>query len=559
MTQTRKPQTPAALAFGRLFPPMTMTAAKAEARSLGVTVRPDPLGPCLDGGRLIEVFPLGCGSSAVSAYDPAEALFWARCFHEDSKANRLGWAGPSKESQVRVIVAAALAARGVGSEGVAIHVNLTPGPSISAEVLATVPTPMGSKSARGHEFATRGPLALMAEELAEELARGFLSDSHGVSLSAMTPETRARFWRLESEYLSALGVNETTAEAARMAERFADSSRSSGPRFYGVAALGFRHAAALFRIAATQTAGHGKRARYHEAAESMIRRADMAEADSAPQIDPAEGLGFGVETVTESAPLMIGAGVMEPEPTPEGLGLQTGAEFKAARDAKAEAEERAEGFDGMAETRGPRSVDVTPSWAGLVPVFRAILENGTPEGVAAVWVELARMAEAADSAVRAARDAKAEERAQIEAARRAEAEARAAFESLTAPAQFPNAAEEMATREAGACQTAEAARLAAEPLTHAGKAPEAQETAARAVMAAEGVKELCEARLAVRAAKRETDKGDSGAGNRAREWQRKAAEAFRVSAEFAGMAGLESIAQTMTRAADLAAGAASNY
>jgi len=43
-----------------------------------------------------------------------------------------------------------------------------------------------------------------------------------------------------------------------------------------------------------------------------------------------------------------------------------------------------------------RHIDLTPTWAGLVPAFLAVLENGTQEGRAAMSQELARMAALAD-------------------------------------------------------------------------------------------------------------------------------------------------------------------
>lgn len=42
-------------------------------------------------------------------------------------------------------------------------------------------------------------------------------------------------------------------------------------------------------------------------------------------------------------------------------------------------------------------IDVTPTWASLIPVFRAILEDGRPESVEAIWAEIGRMAAIADA------------------------------------------------------------------------------------------------------------------------------------------------------------------
>lgn len=44
----------------------------------------------------------------------------------------------------------------------------------------------------------------------------------------------------------------------------------------------------------------------------------------------------------------------------------------------------------------PKVIDVTPTWASLIPVFRAILEDGQPKSVEAIWAEIGRMAEIAD-------------------------------------------------------------------------------------------------------------------------------------------------------------------
>lgn len=49
-----------------------------------------------------------------------------------------------------------------------------------------------------------------------------------------------------------------------------------------------------------------------------------------------------------------------------------------------------------AERETGRTVDLTPTWAGLFPVFRALIENGNAEGRRTAWAELARMAALAD-------------------------------------------------------------------------------------------------------------------------------------------------------------------
>lgn len=43
-----------------------------------------------------------------------------------------------------------------------------------------------------------------------------------------------------------------------------------------------------------------------------------------------------------------------------------------------------------------RTIDMTPTWKSLLPIFRAVMEDGTESGKKIAWEELARMAEAAD-------------------------------------------------------------------------------------------------------------------------------------------------------------------
>lgn len=52
-----------------------------------------------------------------------------------------------------------------------------------------------------------------------------------------------------------------------------------------------------------------------------------------------------------------------------------------------------------------KTINVTPTWQGLVPVFVALIENGAPEGRKFAVDELRRMARIADRAVAARDDA----------------------------------------------------------------------------------------------------------------------------------------------------------
>lgn len=43
-----------------------------------------------------------------------------------------------------------------------------------------------------------------------------------------------------------------------------------------------------------------------------------------------------------------------------------------------------------------RVIDMTPTWAGILPTLRALIENGNPEGRRTAWAELEKMARLAD-------------------------------------------------------------------------------------------------------------------------------------------------------------------
>lgn len=61
-----------------------------------------------------------------------------------------------------------------------------------------------------------------------------------------------------------------------------------------------------------------------------------------------------------------------------------------------------------------KTIDVTPTWEGLVPAFLALIENGTPEGRAMAVKEITRMAQIADHAVAEAKRMDAERKAERE-------------------------------------------------------------------------------------------------------------------------------------------------
>lgn len=125
-------------------------------------------------------------------------------------------------------------------------------------------------------------------------------------------------------------------------------------------------AAALLRTRA-QIAGHGRRAELESSVRRMVESIQPeSPATKSPEEtaarEAAADMGFGTETVSES-PVVI----------------------------------KLRGF-GEPEAAAPvRTIDATPTWAAILPMLRAAIENGTPEGRRIAWEELARMAQAADN------------------------------------------------------------------------------------------------------------------------------------------------------------------
>lgn len=55
----------------------------------------------------------------------------------------------------------------------------------------------------------------------------------------------------------------------------------------------------------------------------------------------------------------------------------------------------------LARIEGKRTIDATPTWAGLMPVLIAVIENGTTEGRDNAIAEIMQLAEAADTYIAA--------------------------------------------------------------------------------------------------------------------------------------------------------------
>ena len=122
-------------------------------------------------------------------------------------------------------------------------------------------------------------------------------------------------------------------------------------------------------------------------------------------VDSAEEPATGAETISESpAPLRLrgfadkaarrAAAHAERGEIMAALG-PVSPEEKAARDSSAFIESPAAPV---------QTIDMTPTWRGILPVFLALLENGTAEGRRTAREELGRMADLADSLVAARRD-----------------------------------------------------------------------------------------------------------------------------------------------------------
>lgn len=58
-------------------------------------------------------------------------------------------------------------------------------------------------------------------------------------------------------------------------------------------------------------------------------------------------------------------------------------------------------MDDIKPTEAVKTMDLTPTWESLVPVFRAVIEDGTPESAEAMWAEITRMGKVADAHVEA--------------------------------------------------------------------------------------------------------------------------------------------------------------
>jgi len=164
-------------AIARLFPAMTVKAAKAEARALGYTIRRDP---DTDSGYLVH--PVGHGDSAMYAEDAAESLFLALVMAEDAKANRLSLAGrPTLRAVAAVLTARAVAA-----------FNLKPG-AIAATIEDNAATFDGGRRAYPAAPAGRLPLAEIAAAWACA-AEAAAEDAAAIAQDGVTVEEAGPDW-----------------------------------------------------------------------------------------------------------------------------------------------------------------------------------------------------------------------------------------------------------------------------------------------------------------------------------------------------------------------------
>lgn len=247
-----------------------------------------------------------------------------------------------------------------------------------------------------------------------------------------------------------------------------------------------------------------------EAAEELARKV-AAELESVRAADQAEGLDMGTERVTASG-VMISGGPLD-------QGQPVAAEEPAAK--------------------APRIVDLTPTWAALLPAILAVLDNGAAEGARMARAELARMATAADQACAADKV----KRAALEKVKTASAEAVAAVAALhdNGGADHDKAAEGKAEAALDLIMAeVERFRRATEPTGLQAAADQARAASALAA-------DLAQARQLIRAS--EAEGFDSGC---ARGFKIKAAVAFRRCAHTAEHLGLTAFSESLFKAAALA-------
>lgn len=150
-----------------------------------------------------------------------------------------------------------------------------------------------------------------------------------------------------------------------------------------------RRAAELLRDR-VNIAGHGKRAELESRVRAMAAAIPaMPEREAAARSESCLILSEG-ETLAERAggiAVETAAGDNGASLSPVRVNLRRQAEGMAEI---ARAEQRA----AIAET--VETIDMTPTWAGILPALRALIENSNAEGRRTAWAELGRMAALAD-------------------------------------------------------------------------------------------------------------------------------------------------------------------
>lgn len=516
-------------ALARLFPEaLTLKAVATMAAAYGLTARREPgdgYGPAAS--RLFEVYPKGDSSCPLLALTLPELAAQVAAYAEALKTGGVQFHAPTSATRAAALIRAALTQAGVrghapgdyaaAREGQADPAALavTFGAHTGGAYVESLGTPraltlwaaVGGLTFRevvdsdDSEVIARAALELsgrVAAELSGRLARASF-DSMGAGAGGHDAAEKLARAAEAGTLPSALVLNawdsEGAAHAAFRAAELADYRPTPAAR---LALLTLAQAAYL--AAVTMTAGHGKRDRLRDlaarcggliltaGAEADAARIEAEKAEAATRlalsrpVDPAEGMPMGVQTVTAVPFTMAELDAAEPAPV-----------LKLRGRPEAEPAPAIPPFLSGQLPAAPRSVDVTPTWAGLLPALLAVLDNGTAQGRAMAKEELARMAVAADKAV-ADQKARAAARAEAE---EAAARALVVLRGMTCPAILGAEEAAEAAAKAEAVKAGQAADMAAPRDAAADLASDKADSAA---LAAEAIAKGRKARAAAVAA-----------------------------------------------------------
>lgn len=365
-------------------PRLTLTAAAKAARELGFTLR-----KTAPGESEIVVYRKGEGMDSPRAYFtdcPVDALLTARAMAADDNAGRLTLTGKPATAAALATVAAednAKAAADYARDFVGYPEQEARRLTAEAreELDAAKEAPAAFDATQCHYDATRAAMlyrrALKAfPHNGTESGRARLQEARdaATALAALAFELMIQAAARSSRPVTA----ETVADDSAMAEAARD--RDSAGAF----------ALAAFKAREEGKTGEDVTAAAEAAAEAARGRKEARDAGHAAE-DRADMLK-GEERAAEldkAADHFDRAG-----------GVHYPARAKACREEAAATRRRVE-LDAMAArdaAKAARSIDVTPTWRGIMPGLVAVLESGTAEGRAMARAELFRLADMVDAA-----------------------------------------------------------------------------------------------------------------------------------------------------------------